>query len=340
MRLIDPEQRQVNVMLPEHWAIRFLAITFALGLATSLWPGVALACSCVPVSASKHVARSSLIFHGKVIERRQSEPAIAGAEPGAEFVFEVDRTWKGPAAEMVTVSVATTEGALCGYDFVVGWTGVVFSTGDVKKPDTGLCDMLPYHRGEPGNYADLLPGHSLVRERPAFGQGEAIEIVDTNGRDYIEHQFDNTVVRISRGPAEPESIGSYAIYVYETDGFPLLAGIVQPRDGSLVKSWVTTAKSTQSMRIWIWTRSAGSGGTERLSFSNLTAAQLKPSHFHFQKILISPCSKAIWGTTNSTSTKEKSTGSSRYIWRATPTQNLRGARGGWYWNSEAKSGDA
>jgi len=270
-------------MLPNHLDIRLLAIAFVLGFAASFAPSAALACECAVVSASDHVARSQVIFSGKVIERRQSEPAFAGAEPGTEFVFEVDRIWKGPTTKMVTVSVPTTEGSLCGYDFKVGWTGVVFAGSDVKKPGTGLCHMLPYYGGEPGDYDDLLPGHSLVRERPVLGQDKSIKIIDDNGLDYVEHRFDNTVVRISRGPAEPESIGSYTIYVYGLDGFPLLAGIVQPRDGSLVKSWVTTAKSARSKRIWIWTRSAGSGGHGTLELFEFDGNAIKAVPLPFPK---------------------------------------------------------
>ena len=100
-----------------------------------------------------------LIFHGKVIERKITESDNAFVKPGAIFVFQVDRAWKGPTSEQIEVSVSTTEGSLCGYDFSVGWTGVVFASGDVQEPNTDLCQMAPYTWGKSSDYDDLLPEH-------------------------------------------------------------------------------------------------------------------------------------------------------------------------------------
>ena len=130
-------------MSPIDRDFRFLVKTFALGLALLLLPGIALACECVGVSASEHVARSELIFSGKVIERSEMEPEDAYTKPGATFLFRVDQTWKGPTSEEIKVTVPTTEGSLCGYDFPVGWTGVIFADGDANTYSTSLCAMLP-----------------------------------------------------------------------------------------------------------------------------------------------------------------------------------------------------
>lgn len=74
-----------------------------------------------------------------------------------------------------------------------------------------------------------------------------------------DHAIDDYVVRISMGPGEPQSIGSYSIHIYDAQGFPLKAGVIRPRDGSLVKSWVTAADRNHPTRIWIWTQVTGSG---------------------------------------------------------------------------------
>jgi len=84
-------------------------------------------------------------------------------------------------------------------------------------------------------------------------------VADTSGEAYFEHKTDRHVVRISRGPGEPCAIGSYAIRVYDSAGLDLIAGAIKPRDGELVKSWVTAADQTREMRVWIWTSVVGSG---------------------------------------------------------------------------------
>ena len=91
-------------------------------------------------------------------------------------------------------------------------------------------------------------------------------LADSDGMSYAEHKTAGHVVRISRGPGEPYSVGSYAIRVYGANGLDLVAGVIRPRDGEVVRSWVTDLAGEKHLWIWIWTRVAGSGayGTLKL----------------------------------------------------------------------------
>ncbi len=76
---------------------------------------------------------------------------------------------------------------------------------------------------------------------------------------YQETKFKNYLVRVTEGPAEAASIGSYSIHVYENNGDQFITGAVLPRDGTVVKVWAANADGDAAADIFIWTRSAGSG---------------------------------------------------------------------------------
>ena len=96
---------------------------------------------------------------------------------------------------------------------------------------------------------------------------------------YFEHKTSQYLFRISYGPGEPYGVGSYAIRVYDTNGYDLVAGTIRSRDGELVKSWLADRSGKRSdIIIFIWMRSAGSGadGTlELLEFNGKTFCQIK-----------------------------------------------------------------
>ena len=91
----------------------------------------------------------------------------------------------------------------------------------------------------------------------------------------FEHAAAGHTVRISRGPGEFESIGSYAIRVYDA-GNSFIAGLVRPRDGALVRSWVTGPGTRGHFQVWIWTRASGSGAYGELECFDYDGATLRP----------------------------------------------------------------
>ena len=88
---------------------------------------------------------------------------------------------------------------------------------------------------------------------------------ETPGRAYFEQKTDRHVVRVSHGPGEPRSIGSYSIHVYGRGGFDLVAGVISPRDGEVARCWVTDLDQKNELGIWIWTRVVGSGSYGKLA---------------------------------------------------------------------------
>ena len=136
-----------------------LLLAMVLSLSALFLPGVAFACSCIPIPASKHVAGSKFIFKGTILERRLTVPKNKIFGSGVVYYFQVEKGWKGVDAKRISVAVPTTESSLCGVKLPVGWTGVVFAGENKGKLVTGLCAMLPYHRGQLEDYDKLLPGH-------------------------------------------------------------------------------------------------------------------------------------------------------------------------------------
>ena len=130
-----------------------------LFLGTLLLPGVAFACSCAVISAEEHVAGSKFIFKGTIVKRRLTVPIDKIFGSGAVFDFNIEKSWKGTDVKRISVEVPSTESSLCGIKLPIGWTGLVFAGEDKGKIITGLCAMLPYHRGQPEDYDKLLPGH-------------------------------------------------------------------------------------------------------------------------------------------------------------------------------------
>ena len=138
---------------------QLISLAMTLSFGTLFLPGTALACSCAQISASEHVAGSTFIFKGKIVERRLTEPSDAVFGKGVVYYFQIEKSWKGAKAKRISISVPTTETSLCGVKLPVGWTGIVFADEDNGKPVTNLCAMLPYHRGQLKDYDKLLPGH-------------------------------------------------------------------------------------------------------------------------------------------------------------------------------------
>jgi hypothetical protein len=134
----------------------------ALTLALCILPDTAFACSCRPVSAAEHVARSDFIFRGRVVDKMHDGGLLNPLSRGQRIVFEISRTWKGPDPKRLVVHVRSTSEAACGYRFRLGWSGMVFARlGENGEPTVSLCQMISYRYpvDETGDYDSLLPGH-------------------------------------------------------------------------------------------------------------------------------------------------------------------------------------
>lgn len=134
-------------------------IGMILNLSLLFIPSAASACSCAPITAVEHLADSTIVFKGTIVERKITTPKDKIFGNGAVFDFKIEKSWKGNNSKQISVEVPTIEGSLCGFTLPVGWSGVVFAGEDDGKIITSLCAMLPYHRGQPEDYDKLLPGH-------------------------------------------------------------------------------------------------------------------------------------------------------------------------------------
>lgn len=72
----------------------------------------------------------------------------------------------------------------------------------------------------------------------------------------------NTVRVVDSGPYEGSSIGSYALYVYDSDGINFINGLISQRDGSVINSWIKDEKN--GFKLWVFTQDVGSGGYGKL----------------------------------------------------------------------------
>jgi len=90
----------------------------------------------------------------------------------------------------------------------------------------------------------------------------------------VEHKARGLVVRIASGRDEYASIGSYDIRVYTNDGADFVAGLVHPRDGEVVRTWLTEDESPKALRVWVWTCSAGSGAYGNIESFELVGDKL------------------------------------------------------------------
>lgn len=133
-------------------APRGVFTAFALATTVALcvlgWPTEAQACSCRRPDVSRSVDSADLVFQGHVASVQgawKSRKGSASPWPVADFLFQVERVWKGHIGKSVTVSTSP-QTASCGYPFVVGDTYVVFAyaepdtTGAVQGYRTSLCD--------------------------------------------------------------------------------------------------------------------------------------------------------------------------------------------------------
>ncbi|WP_090726905.1 hypothetical protein [Paenibacillus sp. PDC88] len=122
--------------------ICLLSFLILLGLAHSVMPSTAHACSCAgPVSMEEQLSRKTAIFTGKLISlsRPNQGMIMSSAEP-VSAQFEVMNVWKGELGTEATVYTATSSES-CGYEgFEVDEEYIVFAYGPYDQLKTGLCE--------------------------------------------------------------------------------------------------------------------------------------------------------------------------------------------------------
>jgi len=95
-------------------------------------------------------------------------------------------------------------------------------------------------------------------------------------KGYSEHLTSQYLIRISSGPGEAESMGSYALRIFEPEGLDLIAGAIQPRDGFIVKSWAVESSKKRAVTIFIWTCVVGSGSYGTLEVFTFDGKRFRP----------------------------------------------------------------
>lgn len=97
------------------------------------------ACSCVAGSVADRLADSDLVVEGVVTSVRTTARE-------REYTFTVQRWWKGPHHEVVTVSTRA-DSAECGRSFTGREPQVVLATGSGGSWRTDLCRSMVIERG-------------------------------------------------------------------------------------------------------------------------------------------------------------------------------------------------
>jgi MYXO-CTERM domain-containing protein len=118
--------------------IAYAALT--LGVAGLAWlvPAPARACSCMKPPPPREAAEAATaVFQGKVTSMEVDKPE--GSYLGFHvYTFEVERRWKGDAAETLTVRTADNSAA-CGRPFDVGENYLVYAKDIEGRLSDNLC---------------------------------------------------------------------------------------------------------------------------------------------------------------------------------------------------------
>jgi hypothetical protein len=83
------------------------------------------ACSCVGGSAKDKLERSTVVFEGKVIKKGNTSKFEFGEL--REYIFDVDRAWKGVQSREITIYSYNGDGGSCGFQFDEGRSYLVYS---------------------------------------------------------------------------------------------------------------------------------------------------------------------------------------------------------------------
>ncbi|MBA4085647.1 MAG: hypothetical protein C0493_12080 [Kytococcus sp.] len=133
----------------------------------------AQACSCAQGSLEQHLADSDLVVEGTVTSVRTT-----GRERA--YTFEVQRSWKGPRRDVVTVRTRV-DGAECGRTYAGGRPQVVLAVGSDGTWRTDLC------RGK------VFDGGTQIRDVTAAQVEEELGRGTRSGDDVTEPTGDDAV---------------------------------------------------------------------------------------------------------------------------------------------------
>lgn len=118
--------------------ILFVAVAFAAFMFVA--PGSAMACSCMvtdaPLEEQIETAYkdASAVFSGEVISVTDS----ADDSYSYAVKIKVAKSWKGGKAKEITVTTGK-DSAMCGFNFEVGKSYLVYAHGEAEKLSTNIC---------------------------------------------------------------------------------------------------------------------------------------------------------------------------------------------------------
>lgn len=135
---------------------KYLLVFFAAAVVMFASAESALACSCMasPDPEKKQIetayAGSEAIFAGEVLEVKEA------GEHGLAVKIKVSKTWKGSAAQEITVTTMQNS-AMCGYHFEVGKKYLVYANASAEKLSTNNCSRTAvYNKKGDAKYLDKL----------------------------------------------------------------------------------------------------------------------------------------------------------------------------------------
>ncbi|MFD1737931.1 hypothetical protein ACFSCX_15445 [Bacillus salitolerans] len=145
---------------------------FVLSTILFVQPITSYACSCVqPPPVTKEVERSSAVFSGKMIERKDSIKEHTSSGDPVEITFEIYKTWKGITETKVTFYTARSS-ASCGYPFEANQEYLVYATEDNQgKLSVNLCSLTKELSLASDDLAILGEGKDPTTEED-FGEGK------------------------------------------------------------------------------------------------------------------------------------------------------------------------
>lgn len=138
-------------------------ILFALFIFLFAAPEKSFGCSCIasPDPVKKQIQSafigSDAIFSGEVIEVKESPT------DKYNFVvkFKVNKSWKDETSQEITINTAR-ESAMCGYNFEIGKTYIVYAAGTANNLSVNNCSrtMIFSNKGD-AKYLDKLKRRKL-----------------------------------------------------------------------------------------------------------------------------------------------------------------------------------
>ncbi|MDG0791446.1 hypothetical protein OMP38_11645 [Cohnella ginsengisoli] len=118
-------------------SILLLLSFVAIGLFT-FTPQSAFACSCAVKNAQERLDDSAAVFVGKVIHK--GLPGLFRSGETREYVFDVQRAWKGVSTKRITIQALGGGSESCGISFSKNQSYIVFAHYDDKRIlQTNLC---------------------------------------------------------------------------------------------------------------------------------------------------------------------------------------------------------